>query len=349
MTFTDNEYLKWYMPRMRRDDTINLHSSGVEALSAEKAPPAAGDPWTMTARFEAALAKWLEIPAGELLFVPGATGGTVLALLSLVPRGQALVVEEPIYEPMRRQAERLGPVKRFSRRFEDGWRLPVGEIEELLGDDTGAVLITEPSNPSGTFADREDILHIADLAAKRGAFVLINEVYRGFTQAPSYHLCRDNIAVISSLSKLFGAYWARLGWLSAGADIVAKLRLAHLNLGMPSQPSAAVGASIMERAVELRASAIEKARGGLDTVDAWVRATPHLSWSRPQGPGFGAVMLPEPHQDDLRFAERLHEDFGVLVIPGCLFEAPGCIRISWLQSGTKLEEGLALIKEASIP
>lgn len=345
MTFTKNDYLTWYMPRMRGGDTINLHSSGVAALSADEARPATGDPWTMAPRFEAALADWLNIPAEELLFVPGATGGTQLALLSLVSRGQNLVVEAPIYEPMRRQAERLGPVKRFSRRFEDGWRLPVREIEELLDDNTTAILITEPSNPSGTFADPNDVLYITDLAAKHKAFVFINEVYRGFTLAPSYHRRRDNLLVISSLSKLFGAYWARLGWISAGADVTARLRGARLNFGMPSQPSAAVGVTIMERAAQLEAAAIEKARAGLDPVEEWIRATPGLSWKRPEGPGFGAVVLPDAHRDDRAFAEKLHADFGVLAIPGSLFDAPGCLRISWLQSETKLKRGLELIAE----
>jgi aspartate/methionine/tyrosine aminotransferase len=54
--------------------------------------------------------------------------------------------------------------------------------------------------------------------------------------------------------------------------------------------------------------------------------------------------LPEG-TDDLALAERLHVEHGVLVVPGCLFEAPGTLRVSWLQAGDRLEEGLARLAD----
>ena len=44
--------------------------------------------------------------------------------------------------------------------------------------------------------------------------------------------------------------------------------------------------------------------------------------------------------DDVALAERLHDDHGVLVVPGAWFGAPGTLRVSWLQVGDRLAEGL---------
>jgi alanine-synthesizing transaminase len=55
------------------------------------------------------------------------------------------------------------------------------------------------------------------------------------------------------------------------------------------------------------------------------------------------VFLPHRHRDDVAFAERLLEEQDVLVVPGTHFEVPGSLRISWLQAGEHLGEGLTRI------
>lgn len=348
MSFHQNDYLEWYIPRiLPPDGSINLHSSGVPALAAEDFPPEPGDPWSAPHRLAEAIAEWQGIPADEVVFTPGATGGSLLALLTLARRDARIVVEAPIYEPMLRQASRLGPVVRLSRRHDQGWRLPLDHAMTMIGPDTGLVMITEPHNPSGRYSPREDVMALARHAARFGAVLLVNEVYRGFTapDRPSYHGAADNIVVVSSLSKLIGTYWARLGWLSASKALIERFRAAHRNMSMPPGPAAAVGLAIMGRAEELRGRAIEVARRGLETVAPWVEATRGIEWHRPEGPGFGCLRLASEISDDLALGEHLHRQRGVLLVPGRFFEAPGTLRLSWLQSGDRLEEGLAIVAD----
>jgi hypothetical protein len=340
MTFDTNHYLSWYVPRIHAGDgAINLHASGVASLDPRDYPPAAGDPWTAAGRFESALAAWLGVPASEVIFTPGGTGGTLLALMTLLGAGRQCVVESPIYEPMLRQAERLGPVTRVARRPEDSFGLDLEAFERALAHDAGLVLITEPHNPSGRFSARRDVLDLADVARRRGAVLLVNEVYRGFSDQPTYHGAAHNVVVVSSLSKLVGAYWARLGWIGAAPDVVERLRSAHRSIGMPSSPGAEVGSAIMERAETLRTAAAALAHKGHATVAAWVDSCSAVGWVPPQGPGFGSVTLPAG-TDDVAFAERLHEEHGVLTVPGTFFEMPGTLRLAWLQAGARLDEGL---------
>jgi len=341
MRFDQDRYLEWYVPRFRAADPppINLHASGVPALTPEDLPPPAdGDPWTHPARYEAALAEWLGLPPAEVLFTPGATGGNLLASMALAGPGAELLVEAPIYEPMRLQAARIGPLHRLERHAADGWALTEDAAKQVRAE-TGLVVITEPHNPSGRCSPRSAIAALAAAAAEVGAAVLINEVYRGYTDRPSYHGLAPNVVVVSSLSKLLGAYWARLGWVSGAAEVVERLRWAHVNMGMAASPAAATGVAVLSRADALRDVARRAAQDPLPMVDAWVRATRGLSWSPPEGPGFGCVELP-PGTDDMALADALLREAGVLVIPGTLFEAPGTLRLSWLQAGDRLAEGL---------
>jgi aspartate/methionine/tyrosine aminotransferase len=343
MEFHENTYLSWYFEHTLGDrQPVNLYASGVAALDPARYPVPPGETWELIEKFEAAVAGWLGVPAEEVVYTPGATGANLLALLTLVRPDQEVLVEQPVYEPMLRQAARVARVRRLRRRFDDGWRLPLEDAERFVTERTGAVMITEPHNPSGALARPEDISALAGIAAAKGALLVINEVYRGYADRSTYHGTAENIVVVSSLSKLFGTYSMRLGWASAPKAMADRLRVGHMNMSVPTAPAAGMGLSVMERAGELHMHAVKLAREGHSTVKSWVDATDPVHWHEPSGTGYGCVRLP-PGLDDVEFAEELYSEDAVLVIPGTMFEVPGTLRIAWLQAGEGLEEGLDLL------
>ncbi len=200
-------------------------------------------------------------------------------------------------------------------------------------------MITEPHNPSSVLSSRNDIEKLALKAAEHGAILLINEVYGQFCDAPSCHGLAKNVVIVSSLSKLTGAYWARVGWLSSTKELAARFRGAHWNMGMPASPAAQAGLAFMKDIDRFRSRAIELSASGLKEVREMIAITSSLSWHEPDAAGFACIQLPAGI-DDLEFTKRLHEDHGVLVIPGGCFEAPGTVRLSWIQAGDRLSEGL---------
>ncbi|MBW2278459.1 MAG: hypothetical protein JRF63_13280, partial [Deltaproteobacteria bacterium] len=52
--------------------------------------------------------------------------------------------------------------------------------------------------------------------------------------------------------------------------------------------------------------------------------------------------------NDVTLAEQLHDERDVLVVPGTWFGAPGTLRVSWLQAGDRLADGLARLKAAIV-
>ena len=345
MNFTDNTYLKWYLPRLSpMTGALNLHSSGMPAVQADAVSPPPATGFELFGRVEEKLAEHAGISKEELIFTPGATGGTLLALLALGGKNARFVAETPIYEPMLRQAERLGQVTRLERTFESGWQIDLEKAAQVIDDETDAVLITEPSNPGGVFSSRESVIKLAEICRAHGAHLLINEVYRGYSERKSFHGIADNVLIVNSYSKLLGAYANRIGWVSGATELIERLRWTSMNMGTGSVPSAAVGIGFAAQAAERTQAAREAAAAGVDLVDQWVASRSDIDWIRPQGPGFGAVRLP-PGIDDLALVNRLYEEKNVLAVPGTLFFAPGLLRISWLQTHGRLQEGLDCISE----
>lgn len=342
MIFERTDYLSWYLPRMRRHDaTLPMHASGVAAVDATTLDAELGNPWDVASRFEEALAAWQGVAPELVVATPGGTGGTLVAQLSWVDPGQTICIEAPHYEPMVRQAQRLGPVTRFQRVPEDGWALPMATLRAQLQHGAGMVLITEPCNPAGVFAPEEQVLELAELAEKAGAVLLVNEVYRGFSTRPTWFGRHPNIAVVSSLSKLCGLYWARTGWIVAQPALAEGLRKGLLNFGMQTNTGYAWGLALLKDIDGCVRRAREGTAEGVLTVDRWVKSHPDIYWHRPEGTGFGALVLPRG-TNDLLLAERLHDELGVLAVPGTLFEAPGTLRVSWLGlTPDMLHEGLS--------
>src|SRR5688500_19701920 len=67
-------------------------------------------------------------------------------------------------------------VKRFQRRFEDGFRVSPEEIETCVSERTRLIVITNLHNPSGVLTDEFTLKQVGEIAQRVGARLLVNEV-----------------------------------------------------------------------------------------------------------------------------------------------------------------------------
>src|SRR5688500_17018978 len=152
-----------------------------------------------------ALASRYRVDTSSIVTTAGTSFANHLAMAALFQPGEEILFEEPAYEPMLSTARYLGAdVKRFQRKFEDGFRVSPEEIDAVTGDRTKLIVITNLHNPSGVLTDDATLQQIGEIARRVGARVLVNEVYLEtlFEQSPrtAFHL-GDHFVVTSSLTK----------------------------------------------------------------------------------------------------------------------------------------------------
>ncbi len=285
----------------------------------------------------------------------GASLAITHALIALIRGGDHVVVERPTYEPLHRAPEILGAqVSRLERTLDNGWAVVPDRLAQLLTSRTKVVLLTNLHNPSGVAMDAAALKEIAELAARVGAMVLVDEVYLDFdfsidAQAPYQPACRvaPNCISWSSTTKAFGYSSLRAGWIvSADPDAARAIRAASDYLHVyPPVATTHLGARVLRNAVSLQRKAQQVAAAGRRVMERWVEAEPRVAWVPPSFGITSLVKLPD-RMADVAFAEHLRDRYETQVVPGSMFEAAGYIRVSFgLDPGT-LEQGLANISAA---
>src|SRR5437879_1501107 len=110
------------------------------------------------------------------------SGGTSmanhLAMAALLERKDDVLIEKPTYDPLLAIAEYLGAtIKRFPRRFEDGFEIDIVELEKQITPGTRLIVLANLHNPSSELVEQVTIRRIGELGRNVGARVQVNEGY----------------------------------------------------------------------------------------------------------------------------------------------------------------------------
>lgn len=330
------DYLSWAIetfPHAKWD----LATSGLPSISSAELglPPSLSDPSALRT-FAAKVAERYGVPRDEVVPALGTSGAVWTAAAAVLPprdgaAAPEVIVEEPTYEPLLRVIEGFGAnVRRVARPADEGFRLDPARVAEALTDRTKLVVVASPHNPSGVAVPDEDLAAVAKACAARGAYLLVDEVYRELVApATTARSLGDNVIAVSSLTKCFGVGWARAGW----ALVPSHLRPAALSAEMHATgtlPSTcgAIGAHAFERLDDLAARAEAISAGKRAVVDAFLARHPRLAWTPPPPRAlFGLVRA--PGIDVAAGLARAADEHGVIAVPGRYFGVPDGFRLSW--------------------
>jgi hypothetical protein len=305
--------------------------------------------------FAEAIAHRYGVARDQVCITLGASLAITQVLIALVRAGDHVIVERPTYEALHRAPEILGArVSRLERKFDDGWAAVPERLAQLLTSRTRAVILTNLHNPSGTAIDAATLAQVADLAARVGALVLVDEVYLdyGFSSArdatvrPACLVAPNGISW-SSTTKAFGFSALRAGWIiSADPDAARAIRSASAYLHVhPPIASMLLGKRVIDHAEALHARAHASATAGREVVERWLQSESRVEWVPPAFGITGVLRLPT-WLPDTQFAEHLRQRYDTQIVPGTMFEAPGYLRLSFGLPPSELEPALANISAA---
>jgi aspartate/methionine/tyrosine aminotransferase len=234
-------------------------------------------------------------------------------------------------------------VRRFARRFEDGYRLDLDEIEALLTDRVRLVVLTDPHNPSGVLLPPEEIALVGRMAERVSAWVLVDEVYRDvwFEQAPPSHVhLGPRLLATSSLTKCYGLSGLRCGWVLAPSDIALRIRKVNDLMGAAgSMPSESLALAAFGQLPRLAARCRGLLEPNLAQVHAFLAA--HSAWLDCVVPPRSLTVFPRLRHEET--SDPLHDWLRRLetsIVPGRFFEAPRHFRLGFAVKPEDVKAGL---------
>jgi aspartate/methionine/tyrosine aminotransferase len=346
-------YLEW--AKLRSHARFNLATSGLDGYPLAKLHAKIEDLEISAAGsygyppLQERLAKKNGVGPECVVAANGTSMANHLAMAALIEPGDEVLIEQPAYEPLLAVADYLGAkVRRFPRRFEDGFEIDPREIERHMTPRTRLVAVTNLHNPSGARTPDSRLRLIGEIAQSRGAQVLVDEVYLDACFDPharsAFHL-GPNFIVTSSLTKAFGLSGLRCGWILAPAPLAERMwRLNDLFGVIPAHAAELLSVIALDHLSEIAAYARQRLETNRPVLQRFLDSRKDLLAIRSEG---GTVAFPNVVSGRVdALCQLLRDKYETSVVPGRFFEMPDHVRIGVGGTTEMLTEGLARMGQA---
>ncbi len=266
-------------------------------------------------------------PDAHLVVTCGSTEAMMAAMMTVCNPGDKVIVFSPFYENYVADTILSGAEPVYVALRPPDFSFDPDELRRAFEQRPKALILCNPSNPSGKVFRRDELELIASLAGEFDTFVITDEVYEHIVYEPNRHTyfaalpgMFERTLSCSSLSKTYSITGWRLGYMIAPPEVIEGVRKVHdfLTVGAaaPLQEAAIAGLEFPDSYY----------RGLLDEYTAkralFLRGLDEagLSYTRPEGAYYVMVDVAEfGVTDDVAFCEWLARTVGVAAVPGSSF------------------------------
>ena len=293
------------------------------------------------------------ITPAEVLLTVGGKQALFNSALALVDPGDEVITHAPYWPTIPEQVKLVGgtPVI-VQTKWQDAFAVDAAAIVNAITPRTKAIILNSPANPTGALVDEKTVATIADAAARRGIWIIVDLCYEQLIYEDVPHNLpkvlfdrhRDRTVLACSASKAYAMTGWRCGWTIAPKELTKIFNTIEgqttSNITSVTQKAALAALAGSQDPVKAMRDEFRQRR---DKIHAWLTAHPGIQCVKPKGAFylFPSVsgLLTENVPTSTDFAQKLLESEHVVVTPGEAFDAPGYVRISYATSTQQLREG----------
>ena len=272
-------------------------------------------------------------PNTQVMITCGGTEAMMAVMMTICNPGDKVAVFSPFYENYGADAILSGADPIYIPLVPPTYDFDLDQVEDAFRQGAKAIIVCNPSNPTGKVFTRAELMSIAELAIRYDAFVVTDEVYEHMVYPPNVHTYMASLPgmfertiTCSSFSKTYSITGWRLGYAIGSAEVMENARKVHdfLTVGAPAplQEAAVVAVNFPQSYYdELTRTYMEKRDYFLKKLDE-----AQLDHNVPQGSYFVLVdiskFLALPRfagWTDMQFCEWMIRTVGVAAVPGSSF------------------------------
>ena len=243
---------------------------------------------------------------------------------------------------------------------ENDFKVTYDELKSVLSENTKAIVINSPNNPTGTVYSKKDLEVIAKFAEENDLIIISDEIYEKLIYGKEKHISIASLSedafkrtvVINGFSKAYAMTGWRIGYAACYDEELIKV-MNNVQSHMTSNTN-----SIAQFA------ALEALNGDQETIKNMVKEfslrrelmieliseIEDLTFIEPKGAFYvmidvSKVLKKANIKGSMEFANLLLKEENVVVIPGIAFGEDNFIRLSYATSKEEIIKGLKRIKK----
>jgi alanine-synthesizing transaminase len=312
-----------------------------------RAARAAYDPQPLgIASAREAVALELACDAADIVITASTSEAYSFLFKLLCDPGDAVLTARPSYPLLEHLAAlELIELRYFALEFHRRWEIDPGKLRDAMTEETRAVLVVNPNNPTGSYVTAAE----QDAIARLGLPVISDEVFHPFAfgdGVPSF--AREDILTftLGGLSKPAGLPHYKLGWIRVSGPgrtaAIEALELIADNFLSVATPVQVALPELLAIAPRIRESIRMRTSQNLASLQTTLQQYPAARVLPVEG-GWSAIIRVPRIDSDEALALRLIEEHGVIIHPGYFFdfESEGHVVVSLLTEPHVFEEGIA--------
>jgi aspartate/methionine/tyrosine aminotransferase len=330
-----------------------------------KYTPAAGLPELR----EAVAAKTLRdsglvVDPSQVLITAGGKHAVANTFEALLDPGDEVIIPAPYWTTYPESASLVGGIPVILPTDEStGFKVTVEQLDAAWTPKTKLLVFVSPSNPTGAVYTADEIDAIGAWAARRGVWVMADEIYEHLTynDTPLLSLparcpeLGDRWVVVNGVAKTYAMTGWRVGWMIGPNDVISAATNLQSqvtsNVANVSQRAALAAVSGDLEAVDMMREVFNRRRL---TMTAMLNAIEGVTCLEPNGafycfPNvtglFGKEIGGVIAQSSSELAEIAIDQVKVAVVPGEAFGAPGYFRLSYALGDDDLVDGVSRLAE----
>jgi len=266
-------------------------------------------------------------PEREITVSCGSTEAMIDVLLAVINPGDEVIVFEPFYENYGPDAIISGATPRYVQLRRPDWSFDEKELAAAFNNNTKAIIINTPNNPTGKVFSREELKIVADLCQKWDVLAITDEIYEHIIYDGTVHVSpitldgmRERTIVVNGMSKTYSVTGWRVGYVIAPPGITGAIRKMHdfMTVGAPA-PLQEAGATALRLPDSYY---IDLARHYRERRDRLMKMLDEAGLNPMLPKGAYYIMCDVSsfgYPDDLEFTKFLVKDIGVAAVPGSSF------------------------------
>ena len=246
----------------------------------------------------------------------------------------------------------------------DGFKIKPEQLKSAITNNTRALIINGPSNPTGTVYSPEELKAIASVLIDENILIITDDIYEKilYTKYPFANIAsvesklKDRTIVVNGVSKAYAMTGWRIGYAAGPEEIISAVsKIQSQNTSNPTSISQKASVEALNGDQSVVSMMVGEFRKRRDVIVAALNDIPNVKCLLPEGAFYvfpnvsgvyGHSYKGKKITDSTQLIDYLLDEANVATVPGAAFGSDDHIRLSYATSLKNIEEGVKRIKNA---